>query len=147
MTDPVERAYAFYMRQKSAVWNQIAELWQGLYLRIEPHLLDVFRAGYDAANGSRFNEDLSEAPRDGTFLLLLVSGGLERPAISESEDYITMGMNLMGYTGVDRWQCMGYDTSHDSICELAPSAISGWLRPEWDMMSRQLTLHRKEEPK
>ena len=45
----MEKAYSDYMSKKSAVWSQIAELWQGLYLRVEPHLMDIFKAGYTAA--------------------------------------------------------------------------------------------------
>lgn len=41
----MERAYSDYMARKKAVWSQIAELWQGLYLRVEPHLMDIFKAG------------------------------------------------------------------------------------------------------
>ena len=48
MKDDIEKAYNAYMSKKKYVWSRIAELWNGLYLRVEPHLLDIFEAGYRA---------------------------------------------------------------------------------------------------
>ena len=69
----VEKAYSDYMSKKSAVWSQIAELWQGLYLRVEPHLMDIFSAGYTAAqsqSGWVPIRDIPEEWKDGRGVLL-----------------------------------------------------------------------------
>jgi hypothetical protein len=65
MTDyNIEKSYNEYMGRKKHFWQEVARLWQGLYLRIEPHFLDIFKAGYIAGREESPWVEMKDIPEE-----------------------------------------------------------------------------------
>lgn len=74
--------------------------------------------------------DMSNAPKDGTMVRLLVRPGsaLEdgwTPFTDSSDPYSTIGFNALSDTGEDEWQFAGWDWCHDCFTDGAGTVI-GW---------------------
>lgn len=75
----------------------------------------------------KFSGNMSECPKDGTILLLIVEGG-NHPLedISENCKYVTCGFNNFDSTGEDIWETMGWNWSHYCIVESTPNNVLAW---------------------
>ena len=94
MTDrdkAIEASFRSYMSLKSQVWKQIAELWQGLFFRVEPHLGDIFKAGADwqaAQTGWVPLADIPDEWKDGRLLIETVAYRLPELGVYETQAMI-----------------------------------------------------------
>lgn len=75
--------------------------------------------------------DMSSAPKDGTFVRLLVRPGSSEtdgwtPFADSSDPYQTIGFNALSDTTEDVWQFAGWDWCHDCFTDGAGEVI-GWL--------------------
>lgn len=78
-----------------------------------------------------FNHDMSEAPRDGSLLLLLIEAGEERDnALDDTAGPSrTVGFNNFVNDGEDKWLFAGWCWSDDHFTEGAGKPIAWALYP------------------
>lgn len=69
---------------------------------------------------------MSEAPRDGTIIVLWVKGDDHPWDEADGEAQPTIGCNLQEHTGEDTWQVAGWDWCADRICQGTGQPV-GWL--------------------
>ncbi|MGR7993899.1 hypothetical protein [Xanthobacter sp. ZOL 2024] len=73
---------------------------------------------------------MEEAPKDGTWIALLIAYGDEDcsfPLEDSNDPQWTLGSNNFENDEIDEWYWMGWDWCHDCICETRTGTPIGWM--------------------
>lgn len=81
---------------------------------------------------NKFNYDMSQAPRDGTLLLLLLDPDekLEHPLDDTPEYSRTVGFNNFDHDNIDEWKFAGWSWCNDEFTRGEGTPIAWMLYPE-----------------